>query len=413
MEQLMINVQSYRVAAAVVALAVVGCGGRGGGGSGFTSTPSLPMPAIIMQHRPAVAKTGGQPSSEQLLNAAGKLNGSASTSAASYLYVARLSVGGRCRPYHCPPPRRGDVEVYAEGGKSVLRTISRKIRYPVSMAFDGAGNLYVLDTGNRQVNVYARDSNKLLHTITQGVRTQGWSSPYFLALDRSGYLYVGNGNNYSSKGNTVTVYAPGSTTVLRTISQGISEPNAAAFDGSGNLYVANTAWVRNDQASVTVYAPGSGSVLRRIVKRGFFPTKLALDGSGNLYVAWVTPRDKDITGGEVTVYAPNSTSVLRTMPYAHQEPLALAFDTTGNLYVLLMPCVAYGLGSVVVYAKGTTTVLRTISQGLPTDLTVDGAGNLYVYIGSQIKIYAPGSTSVRRIINFDGNEKPFALAIGP
>ena len=79
------------------------------------------------------------------------------------------------------------------------------------MAFDGAGNLYVLDTGNRQVNVYARDSNKLLHTITQGVRTQGWSSPYFLALDRSGYLYVGNGNNYSSKGNTVTVYAPGST----------------------------------------------------------------------------------------------------------------------------------------------------------------------------------------------------------
>ena len=113
------------------------------------------------------------------------------------------------------------------------------------------------------------------------------------------------------------------------------------------------------------------------------------------------------------MYAPNSTSVLRTMPYAHQEPLALAFDTTGNLYVLLMPCVAYGLGSVVVYAKGTTTVLRTISQGLPTDLTVDGAGNLYVYIGSQIKIYAPGSTSVRRIINFDGNEKPFALAIGP
>jgi DNA-binding beta-propeller fold protein YncE len=47
----------------------------------------------------------------------------------------------------------------------------------------------------------------------------------------------------------VTVYAPGSKSVLRTISQGLNDPGALAFDGSGNLYVANITG-----NAVTVYA---------------------------------------------------------------------------------------------------------------------------------------------------------------
>ncbi|MGA8533626.1 MAG: hypothetical protein WB615_05915 [Candidatus Tumulicola sp.] len=41
----------------------------------------------------------------------------------------------------------------------------------------------------------------------------------------------------------------------------MSLPAALAFDGSGNLYVAN-----DYHSSVTVYAPGSKSVLRTISK---------------------------------------------------------------------------------------------------------------------------------------------------
>ena len=97
-------------------------------------------------------------------------------------------------------------------------------------------------------------------------------------------------------GNTVTVYASGTTSVLDTISEGVNEPYSLALDGSGNLYVANLS-----TSTVTVYASGSTSVLRTISQGVSWPTALAFDDSGNLYVT-------NLTGGTVTVYAPGQRS---------------------------------------------------------------------------------------------------------
>jgi DNA-binding beta-propeller fold protein YncE len=58
--------------------------------------------------------------------------------------------------------------------------------------------------------------------------SQGMMLPNALAFDGSGNLYVANFGSASSTGN-VTVYAPGSTKVLRTISIGVDYPNALAF----------------------------------------------------------------------------------------------------------------------------------------------------------------------------------------
>lgn len=46
---------------------------------------------------------------------------------------------------------------------------------------------------------------------------------------------------FATHEGTVTVYASGSTKVLRTITQGVYYPYALVFDGSGNLYVATGA----------------------------------------------------------------------------------------------------------------------------------------------------------------------------
>ena len=131
-------------------------------------------------------------------------------------------------------------------------------------------NLYVANDGASTVTVYAQGSTKVLRNISKGV-----NAPYALAFDGSGNLYVANSGN-----NTVTVYAPGKTSLLRTISKGVNDPMALAFDGSGNLYVAN---YRNN--TVTVYAPGKTSPLRRISKGINTPAALAIGGSGYLYVA--------------------------------------------------------------------------------------------------------------------------------
>ncbi|MGB8520163.1 MAG: hypothetical protein WCD38_08360, partial [Candidatus Tumulicola sp.] len=61
-------------------------------------------------------------------------------------------------------------------------------------------------------------------------------------------------------GNNVTVYAPGSGNVLRTVSQGVDRPNALAFGGNSDLFVANS------NNTVTVYGTGGTKLLRTITQ---------------------------------------------------------------------------------------------------------------------------------------------------
>ncbi|MGA8534919.1 MAG: hypothetical protein WB615_12500, partial [Candidatus Tumulicola sp.] len=219
-----------------------------------------------------------------------------SFSAGSNLYVANL-VGDT-------------VTVYAPGSGAVLRTISHGVNEPEVLAFDGSGDLYVANDSYRyprnrggSVTVYAPGKTRARLKIGP---TQGVNVPKALAFDGSGNLYVANGG-----GNTVTAYAPGSGTVLRTISQGVNVPAGLAFDGSGNLYVAN-----GGANTVTVYAPGSGTILRTISQDVNGPRSLVFDGSGNLYVA-------NRVGNTVTVYAPGSGAVLRTISQSVYDPGAL------------------------------------------------------------------------------------------
>lgn len=83
----------------------------------------------------------------------------------------------------------------------------------------------------------------------------------------------------------------------------------------------------------------------------------------NLYVA------NDHT---VKVYALGSTSVLRTISQVNKFPIALAFDSRGHLYVA-------DPFEVRVYARDSGTVLRNLHQtGVPKALAFDRSGNLYV-----------------------------------
>jgi hypothetical protein len=86
-------------------------------------------------------------------------------------------------------------------------------------------------------------------------------------------LYVAN---FYSPG-IVTVYSPGKTSVLRTISHGMKDPRRLAFDASSNLYVSNA-----DSNTVSVYLPGKTSVLRTISQGIKSPSALAFDASENL-----------------------------------------------------------------------------------------------------------------------------------
>jgi hypothetical protein len=93
-----------------------------------------------------------------------------------------------------------------------------------------------------------------------------------LAFDSSGDLYVAN---FATVASNVTVYAPGSTKVLRTISQGVSDPSALTIGPSDYLYVANTD-PASPASTVTEYAPGKTSPVRTIFLGVSDPWALAI-----------------------------------------------------------------------------------------------------------------------------------------
>jgi sugar lactone lactonase YvrE len=275
-------------------------------------------------------------------------------------------------------------------------------------------NLYVANSGNDSVTVYAPKASTPLRMITEGIH-----GPTALAFDHAGNLYVAN-----YKSSTVTVDAKGSTTLLRVISRGVRRPVALAFDSSGNLYVADQF---SRAAAVTVYAPGSTTPLRTIKTGVYAPTSLAFDKSGRLYVA--------NGNSTVTIYRPHSPTEIRRITQGINEPDALAVDGSNNLYVSNS-----GNETVTVYPEGVSSPQRTLQQmqssenssgtygthTLTDALTLGSSGDLYVATATQgwefssintgsggvIYEYAPGGTKPRLVIT-SGLAYPTALAIGP
>ncbi|MBV8067269.1 MAG: SMP-30/gluconolactonase/LRE family protein [Candidatus Eremiobacteraeota bacterium] len=307
------------------------------------------------------------------------------------------------------------VTVYAPGSTNVLRTISQGISEPDALAFGPDRNLYVANQGcidptychpvrPSSVTVYAPGSKSVLREIRHGV-----SGPSALAFDGSGDLYVANHWGY-----TVTVYAPGSTKVLRTIRDGIIEAQALEFDGSGNLYVANDcsgSFGFCNSSSVTVYAPNR-SLLRTIPEVDGEPNSLVLGRGGNLYVS--IPCGASYGHGcrsSVSVYAAGSTSLLRKIRAGVHQPDALAFGQGGNLFVANVSS-----NTVTVYAPGSTNVLRTISQGIssPDALAFGAGGSLYVANpgNNTVTVYTTRNGRLLRTIS-QGVSGPAALAFGP
>ena len=158
-----------------------------------------------------------------------------------------------------------------------------------------------------------------------------------------------------------------------------------------NLYVANS-------HAVSIYALPKGTLLRSISNKN--PRAMAFDRTGNLYVA-------DDAANTVTVYAHGTDSILRVITDGLSAPNSLAFDASGNLYVSNNKN-----QSVTVYAPGSRLVLRTITDGVngPHDVIFNKRG--YLFVGNngsnRITVYPPGGQNViRTIVTHNG---PVALA---
>ena len=287
---------------------------------------------------------------------------------AGNIYVADYT---NCRVLQFKPPFTTGMAASVVFGEPDFATVNCNTTQntndgPTGMAFDGSGNLWVIDYGNSRILEYkppfANGMNASLvigqADFTSGaaaITSTGLDEPEFIAFDASGNLWVTDSNN-----NRVLKYAP---------------PFANGMAAS--LVIGQTDFVSSGSATTAA---------------GFsYPTGIAFDRAGNLWIgdegndrvlAFVPPFTNGQLATGVLGQPDFVTSTCNTTQNGLCEPYGIAFDSKGNLAVAdyensrtmaFKPPFTNGQNAVGVlgqpdFVTSTATTTAT-GQGFPSDVT--------------------------------------------
>jgi sugar lactone lactonase YvrE len=322
-----------------------------------------------------------------------------------------------------------------------------RFNFPIDVAVDGSGNVYVADQGNQTIRKITPGG--VVSTLAGSADMSGFedgtgaearfADPGALAIDSAGVLYV------ASRGPGIRrVTAAGVVTTLAR-DHGINSSAGVAVDAVGNLYVADSGnyVIRKitpaeevttlaGAAGVSGSVDGTGAVARFDGLSG-----LARGSDGTLYVADVavhTIRAVSPSGNVTTLAGAASLygGLDGTGAAARfTKPSGVAVDAAGNAYVAdasnrvvrkVTPAgvvtTLAGVTDMFGAADGAGPLARFFS---PNGAAVDGAGNIYIVDGNGTvrKVTAEGITTTlagtaRMHGNADGTgaEARFGLPFG-
>ena len=313
------------------------------------------------------------------------------------------------------------------------------IAQPFGIAVDSIGGIYVTNSdadANSVLVFQTGDNGNVTPTATIATQNEIFA-PTSVAVDSSGKIYVANGNADRRVSDTVTIYAAGSNAATAPIATlggtgdkaDINSPFAVAVDKQGKVYVANQADGYNFDGSITVYSPGATGDVAPIAKISGTktgdntglrsPNGLAVDVADKIYVL----NEFGGTGhGSITIYSPGAsgnvapeTTIADGAGGGHTKlhsPAGLALDSGGNIYVTNDG----GSGSVTIYGAGSKSdvspkaIISGSKTGLatPRGIAIDSKGNIYVANASDGVVTDEGADD-----DDSGNNAPATITVYP
>lgn len=290
-----------------------------------------------------------------------------------------------------------------------------KFFLPSGTAVDLLGNVYFTDLGNHRIRKISPAG--VVTTLAGGKRgfadetgtAAMFSSPSGIAVDACGNVYVTEWDNNRIRkvspdgvvstlaGSETAGFADGIGTAAS-----FNRPKGVAIDGDGNVYVAdeynNSIRKISPFGEVITLAGGSRGYADGTRSAAMFssPNGVAVDVAGNVYVSdtnnhrirKISPSGQVISlAGSVDENGEGGFDDGTGSAASFYQPYGIAVDGCGNVYVAdhYNNCVRkinpYGVVTTLAgsgeyaYEDGTGTAASFFQ---PTDVAVDGAGNVYV-----------------------------------
>ncbi len=372
--------------------------------------------------------------------------------------VTTTSTGAACTP--STGQTAGDIYTVAgngtagfSGGDGVAAT-SSTLYYPIGVAVDSAGDLFIADQDNYRIREVpcdvstlactppAGDTAKFIYTIagTGGTTFFGNNIPatgaelYYptgAASDSAGNIYITDRSNcvirmVNAGTGIITTFAGNGTCGYSgdggpATSANLNNPNRVAVDSSNNVYIADTnnCLIRKvTGGTITTFAGKSPSLACGYMGDGgaatgaelYYPIGVAVDSSGNnVYIAdqynYVVRK---VSGGNISTFAGNHTygytgdggpATSAELSYV----LDVAVDAAGNVYIAdqynqRVRKVSTS-GMISTYAgnggtgfEGDGGLAYQTSLYYPVGLAIDGAGDLIIgdYDNQRVRLVDQG-----------------------
>ena len=256
-----------------------------------------------------------------------------------------------------------------DGGPAV----EAQLLFPLGVAVDGAGNLFIADTSNNRIRMV--DASGTITTVAGsggfGYLVPGGDggdggpaveaelySPRGVAVDGAGNLFIADSSNnrirmVDASGTITTVAGTGESGFGGdggpAVEAELYSPRGVAVDGAGNLFIADTSnhRIRMVDASGTITTvvgtgeSGFGGDGGPAVEAEFDrPFGVAVDSAGNLFIADTSNhriRMVDSTGTITTVAGTGASGFGGdggpAVEAEFDRPFGVAVDSAGNLFI--------------------------------------------------------------------------------
>jgi DNA-binding beta-propeller fold protein YncE len=227
---------------------------------------------------------------------------------------------------------------------------------PNGVAVDGAGDVYIADTGDQAIKEWSPTSQTLV-TLVGSNSTVPLNILNGIAVDGAGNLYVTDWGN-----NKILKWSASDSNVTTLVSSNLNHPAGVAVDVMGNVYftdfgnsvikewmagynivttlvgevgsfgvavdtAGNVYWVDYGYSAAREWIASTATGITLVSSGLFYPVGATVDGSGNLYIANTSIFKWSAITGEMTPIVPSGIGSPLYFPNA------TAVDSAGNLYI--------------------------------------------------------------------------------